>query len=132
MKCKWYAAFEGVCTNGECPYCSDVCPTSEHPEVCKYAGNRYEVSELVKILRCGAGDEYKCADCTANLKNKCDRKEAYRQAADMLEKLSKDVVPKDFHERCVELEIQKRIAAETEKKNGRLKVTSNLKNAAIF
>ncbi|MFR5794662.1 MAG: hypothetical protein ACLUI3_03205 [Christensenellales bacterium] len=40
----------------------------------------------------------------------------------MLEKLSKDVVPKDFHERCVELEIQKRIAAETEK-NGRLKVT---------
>lgn len=34
----------------------------------------------------------------------------------MLEKLSKDVVPKDFHERCLELEIQKRIAAETEKK----------------
>ena len=38
------------------------------------------------------------------------------KAADMLEKLSEDVVPKDFHERCVELEIQKRIAAETEKK----------------
>ena len=38
------------------------------------------------------------------------------KAADMLEKLSKDVVPKDFHERCVELEIQKRIAAETGKK----------------
>lgn len=116
MKCKWYADFEGVCTNGECPYRGDVCPTCEHPEVCKYAGNRYEVSELVKILRCGAGDEHKCADCAANLKNKCDRKEANRQAADMLEKLSKDVVPKDFHERCLEIEIQKRIAAETEGK----------------
>lgn len=90
MKCKWYAAFEGVCTNGECPYRGDVCPTSEYPEVCKFAETRYEVSELVKILRCGAGDEYKCADCTANLKNKCDRKEAYRQAADMLEKLAAD------------------------------------------
>ena len=43
----------------------------------------------MKILRCGAGDEYKCADCAANLKNKCDRKEANRQAADMLEKLIK-------------------------------------------
>lgn len=88
MKCRWYADFEGVCTNGECPYCGDMCPTSEHPEVCKYAGNRYEVSELVKILRCGAGDEHKCVDCAANLENKCDRKEANRQAADMLEKLA--------------------------------------------
>ena len=88
MKCKWYAEFEGVCTNGECPYRGDACPTSEHPEVCKYAGNKYEVSELVKILRCGAGDEHKCADCAANLKNKCDRKEANQQAADMLENLA--------------------------------------------
>jgi hypothetical protein len=88
VKCKWYAEFEGVCTNGECPYRGDVCPTCEHPEVCKYAGNRYEVSELVKILRCGAGDDYNCAACTANLENKCDRKEANRQAADMLEKLA--------------------------------------------
>lgn len=116
MECKWYAEFEGTCTNGECPYCGDTCRVDEHPEACKFAGIRYEVSELVKILRCGAGDDYNCAACTANLENKCDRKEANRQAADMLEKLSKDVVPKDFHERCVELEIQKRIAAETEKK----------------
>lgn len=116
MKCKWYAEFEGVCTNGECPYRGDTCPTSEHPEVCKFAGVKYEVSELVKILRCGAGDDHNRTACTANLENKCDRKEANRQAADMLEKLSKDVVPKDFHERCLELEIQKRIAAETEKK----------------
>lgn len=88
MKCRWYADFEGVCTNGECPYRGDTCPTSEHPEVCKYSENKYEVSELVKILRCGAGDEHKCADCAANLKNKCDSKEANRQAADMLEKLA--------------------------------------------
>lgn len=88
MKCRWYAVFEGVCTNGECPYRDDVCPTSEHPEVCKFAKIRYEVSELVKILRCGAGDDYNCAACAANLENKCDRKETNRQAADMLEKLS--------------------------------------------
>jgi hypothetical protein len=88
MKCKWYAEFEGVCVNGDCPYRGDVCPTSEHMEACKYSENKYEVSELVKILRCGAGDEHKCADCAANLKNKCDRKEANRQAADMLEKLA--------------------------------------------
>lgn len=88
MKCKWYAAFEGVCTNGECQYRGDTCPTSEHPEACKFAGVKYEVSELVKILRCGAGDDHNCTACTANLENKCDRKEANRQAADMLEKLA--------------------------------------------
>lgn len=37
MKCRWYAEFEGVCTNGECPYRGDTCPTSEHQEVCKHA-----------------------------------------------------------------------------------------------
>nr|DAE25083.1 MAG TPA: hypothetical protein [Siphoviridae sp. ct4Am4] len=37
MKCRWYADFEGVCTNGECPYRGDTCPTSEYPEVCRYA-----------------------------------------------------------------------------------------------
>lgn len=88
MKCRWYAEFEGVCTNGECPYRGGTCPTSEYPEVCKFAGVKYEVSELVKILRCGAGDDHNCAACAANLENKCDRKEANRQAADMLEKLA--------------------------------------------
>lgn len=39
-----------------------------------------------------------------------------QQAADMLEKLSKDVVPREFHERCLEIEIQKRMNAKTEKK----------------
>lgn len=88
MKCRWYAALEGVCTNGECPYRGGTCPTSEYPEVCKFAEIRYEVSELVKILRCAAGDDYNCAACAANLENKCDRKETNRQAADMLEKLA--------------------------------------------
>ena len=70
MKCKWYAEFEGVCTNGECPYRGDTCPTSEYPEACKFGGIKYGVSELVKILRCSAGDDYNCAACTANLEKK--------------------------------------------------------------
>ena len=88
MKCQWYAEVEGVCTNGECPYRGGTCPTSEYPEVCKYSENKYEVSELVEILRCGAGDDYNCAACAANLENKCNRKEAIRQAADMFEELA--------------------------------------------
>jgi hypothetical protein len=121
MKCKWYAAFEGVCTNGDCPYRGDTCPTSEHPEVCKYVEYaekqpeipQLSVEELAKTLRlCGSAS---CRGCAFSEASDCGNI-ILSQAADMLEKLSKDVVPKDFHERCVELEIQKRIAAETEKK----------------
>lgn len=46
MKCKWYAVFEGVCTNGECPYRGDTCPTSEHPEICKHAEEAPEIPRL--------------------------------------------------------------------------------------
>ena len=121
MKCKWYAAFEGVCTNGECPYRGDTCPTSEFPEVCKYAEEKpkteLNAEELLTALRLCAGSE--CEGCPgmyiAESGGNCDEY-IKRKAADMLEKLAKDVVPKDFHERCLELEIQKRIAAETEKK----------------
>lgn len=89
MKCKWYAEFEGVCTNGECPYRGDVCPTSEHPEVCKYSENKYEVSELVKILRGCSNIGYVCEECPANLDGEdCDGRLAKLQAADMLEKLA--------------------------------------------
>ena len=121
MKCKWYADFEGVCTNGECPYRGDTCPTSEHPEVCKYVEYaekqpeipQLSVEELAKTLRlCGSAS---CRGCAFSEASDCGNI-ILSQAADMLEKLSKDVVPKDFHERCLELEIQKRIAAETEKK----------------
>lgn len=121
MKCKWYAAFEGVCTNGECPYRGDVCPTSEHPEVCKHAEEapklELNAEELVTALRICAGAACEGCPCVYIMESggKCDDY-VKRKAADMLEKLAKDVVPKDFHERCLELEIQKRIAAETEKK----------------
>ena len=95
MKCKWYAEFEGVCTNGECPYRSDVCPTSEYPEVCKYAeaapevlklkAPRLSAKELAKTLRlCDSTSYTGCAlfefvDCGSAAK---------QQAADMLEKLA--------------------------------------------
>lgn len=36
MACGWYAKFEGVCTNGKCPYVADICPVEEHQEVCIY------------------------------------------------------------------------------------------------
>lgn len=89
MKCRWYANFEGVCTNGECPYRGGTCPTSEHPEVCLYSENKYEVSELVKILRCCSNIGYVCEECPANLDGEdCDGRLAKLQAADMLEKLA--------------------------------------------
>lgn len=93
MRCKWYAEFEGVCTNGECPYRGDTCPTSEYPEVCKYAEYtekqpeipQLSAEELVKALRlCGSANCTGCAlygfyDCGSIINP---------QAADMLEKLA--------------------------------------------
>ena len=93
MKCRWYAAFEGVCTNGECPYRGDTCPTSEYPEVCKYVEYaekqpeipQLSVEELVKSLRlCDSASCTGCAlygfyDCGSIINP---------QAADMLEKLA--------------------------------------------
>ena len=91
MKCKWYAEFEGVCINGECPYRGDVCPTSEHMEACKYyeqAEKKLSVEELVEGLRtCGKANlchgcpaySISAEKCAAALKE---------QAADMLEKLA--------------------------------------------
>lgn len=91
MKCKW---FEGACTNGECPYRGGMCPTSAHPEVCKYAEEYVEkqpeipqlsVEELVKALRlCGSAS---CTSCV--LSGFCDCGSIINpQAADMLEKLA--------------------------------------------
>lgn len=96
MKCKWYAAFEGVCTNGECPYRGDVCPTSEHPEVCKYVEYaeyaekqpeipQLSVEELAKTLRlCGSAS---CRGCAFSEASDCGNI-ILSQAADMLEKLA--------------------------------------------
>lgn len=90
MKCKWYAESEGVCTNGECPYRGDMCPTCEHSEVCKYAEAKPKIpqlsaEELAKTLRlCGSASCTGCAlygfyDCGSIINT---------QAADMLEKLA--------------------------------------------
>lgn len=87
MKCRWYDTFENACANGSCPY--HRCPTSEHPEVCRYSESEFEVSELIQILRCCAKDDYVCDECPANCgENACEDKGAKRQAADMLEKLA--------------------------------------------
>ncbi len=90
MKCKWYADFEGVCTNGECPYRGDVCPTSEYPEVCKYAEKQPEIpqlsaEELAKTLR--LCDSTSCTGCALFEFVNCGS-DAKQQAADMLENLA--------------------------------------------
>ena len=96
MKCKWYAEFEGVCTNGECPYRGDTCQTSEHPEVCKYAEEaapevlklkapRLSAKELAKTLR--LCDSTSCVGCALFEFVDCGSA-AKQQAADMLEKLA--------------------------------------------
>ena len=93
MKCKWYAAFEGVCTNGECPYRGDTCPTSEYPEVCRYAEEKpkpeLKAEELVTALRICAGSECEGCSCRhiSELGISCG---IYikQQAADMPEKLA--------------------------------------------
>ncbi len=91
MKCKWYAEFEGVCTNGECPYRGDTCPTSEYPEVCKYHNQpekKLSVGEIVEGLRtCSKGTL--CYGCPAQSLSAVDCAKALKeQAADMLEKLA--------------------------------------------
>lgn len=36
-KCKWLSDdFNEVCTNGDCPACSDFCPAVHHPGICKF------------------------------------------------------------------------------------------------
>lgn len=93
MKCKWYAEFEGTCTNGECPYRGDTCPTSEYPEVCKYAEEKpkpeLNAEELVTALRICAGPECEGCPCRylSELGISCG---IYikRKSADMLEKLA--------------------------------------------
>lgn len=90
MKCKWYAEVEGVCTNGECPYRGGTCPTSEYPEVCKYAEKQTEIpqlsaEELAKTLR--LCDSASCTDCALYGFYDCGSI-INPQAADMLEKLA--------------------------------------------
>lgn len=95
MKCKWYADFEGVCTNGECPYRGDTCPTSEYPEVCRYAeatrGTVLNAEELVTALRYCAGEECKnCPYIHLPEPGTCCDDYLKQKAADMLEKLDEE------------------------------------------
>lgn len=107
MKCKWYAEYEGVCTNGECPYRGDTCPTSEHPEVCKYHNQpekKLSVGEIVEGLRtCSKGTL--CHGCPAQSLSAVDCAKALKeQAADMLEKLAAEKDAKNPENRVLTLE----------------------------
>lgn len=96
MKCRWYAErYNGKCFNGSCPYRGGTCPTSAHPEVCKYAEEKptpeLNAEELVTALRNCASEEGECKNCPyVHLSESgicCD--DCLKQkAADMLEKLA--------------------------------------------
>lgn len=94
MKCKWYAErYNGECFNGSCPYRGGMCPTSKHPEVCKYAEYtekqpeipQLSAKELAKTLR--LCDSFRCRGCALYELSGCGSI-LKRQAADMLEKLA--------------------------------------------
>ena len=70
-----------------------------------------DYAEIAHNLRC-CGVDVPCDDCTYQDDIvKCGSLE--RQAADAIEELlARDVVPTDFHERCLQLEIRKRIELE--------------------
>lgn len=89
MKCKWYFERDYACANSKCPYGGDTCPTSEHPEVCKYAEEKpkpeLNAEELVTALRLCAGAT--CEGCPCEELVGCNGY-VKRKAADMLEKLA--------------------------------------------
>lgn len=94
MKCRWYAErYNGECFNSMCPYRGGMCPTSKHPEVCKYAEYtekqpeipQLSAKELAKTLR--LCDRFSCRGCALYELSGCGSI-LKRQAADMLEKLA--------------------------------------------
>lgn len=96
MKCRWYAErYNGKCFNGSCPYRGDTCPTSEHPEACRYAEAKQEpelnAEELVTALRNCANEEGECKNCPyihLSESGICCDDCLKQKAADMLEKLA--------------------------------------------
>ena len=36
MPCKWYAEFVGICCQGDCPECADICPYEEEQTECEF------------------------------------------------------------------------------------------------
>lgn len=65
-KCKWYAEFEGACTNGKCPVCADTCLAEGELGICVYDEPKTRVfdqfrtpedlAELLSMVTC-------CDDC---------------------------------------------------------------------
>ena len=94
MKCKWYFERDYACANSKCPYGGDTCPTSEHPEVCKYAEEKpkpeLNAEELVTALRLCAGATCEGCPCMCIEELVGCNDYVKRKAADMLEKLAKE------------------------------------------
>lgn len=92
MKCKWYFERDYACANSKCPYGGDTCPTSEHPEVCKYAEEKpkpeMNAEELVTALRLCAGATCEGCPCMCIEELVGCNDYVKRKAADMLEKLA--------------------------------------------
>lgn len=92
MKCKWYFERDYACANSKCPYGGDTCPTSEHPEVCKYAEEKpkpeLNAEELVTALRLCAGATCEGCPCMCNEELVGCNNYVKRKAADILEKLA--------------------------------------------
>jgi hypothetical protein len=42
--CKWYAEYEGICCQGDCPECADICPYEDKQSKCEF----YEREEGVQ------------------------------------------------------------------------------------
>lgn len=36
MPCKWYAEYEGICCNGDCPARADICLCEEGQSECEF------------------------------------------------------------------------------------------------
>lgn len=60
MKCKHYAEYEGICTNGDCFYRADLCPVEEHQETCRHfqavkkkvPPEQYQISDTELLQEC--------------------------------------------------------------------------------
>ena len=71
-----------------------------------------DYDSVVKSLRCCVSDSEPCEHCNCELEE-CNPKTIMDIAASAIEELlARDVVPTDFHERCLQLEIRKRIELE--------------------
>ena len=46
MACKWYAESEGICCQGDCPECADICTYEDKQTECEY----YESEGTEKAL----------------------------------------------------------------------------------